>query len=379
MSDDTLPTIWEADPHTLAKLRILEAYLKAWMPILSRLAKSKRGLERVVYIDAFSGPGRYSSGEKGSPLVAIEVAANFTPSLPVQIKMVFIEKRQDRWEQLERTLKDQAGRHRNLYIPRPLLGSAKECLGKIFKFRSAEIFVPTLVFLDQFGYSAVPMELAREIMSKKSCEIFSFMNWRDLNRYMTDETKWNGINRAFGGDEWKEVLEIQDTSKSRRFLQLYEKALRIRGGVEFLCTFSMHGNNGELIYWLVFCTNNIRGLEEMKKAMWKVDTSGEFKFSDRHSGQLRLLPGFNDEWLAQSLHQDLLGKEISLPELRLFVLTQTPCYKFSESLATLEKEKKLRVIRAPQGRRAGSFVKYQNDENYVVRFENPEIQLGLWS
>ena len=33
---DALPTTWAADPHTLAKHAILQRYLQAWFPILSR-------------------------------------------------------------------------------------------------------------------------------------------------------------------------------------------------------------------------------------------------------------------------------------------------------------------------------------------------------
>jgi hypothetical protein len=57
------------------------------------------------------------------------------------------------------------------------------------------------------------------------------------------------------------------------------------------------------LYWLIFCTNNIRGLEEMKKAMWRVDRSGTFRSSDRDEpSQLKMLDdAYDDEWLADTL------------------------------------------------------------------------------
>jgi len=89
MAEDTLPTVWDADPHTLAKLEILKAYLQAWMPILARQAASRdRGCE-IVYVDAFSGPGEYSGGEPGSPLVAIRVAQEHVSEFPTPIPDVF--------------------------------------------------------------------------------------------------------------------------------------------------------------------------------------------------------------------------------------------------------------------------------------------------
>jgi three-Cys-motif partner protein len=59
-------TRWPIEPHTQAKHLILARYLKAWLPIMA----SFNG--RIVYIDAFAGPGRYSKGEEGSPLIALK-------------------------------------------------------------------------------------------------------------------------------------------------------------------------------------------------------------------------------------------------------------------------------------------------------------------
>src|SRR5690242_20600084 len=61
-------TIWEIEPHTLAKHAILREYLGAWFPIISKFN------QRVVYLDGFCGPGEYKGGEPGSPIVALEVA-----------------------------------------------------------------------------------------------------------------------------------------------------------------------------------------------------------------------------------------------------------------------------------------------------------------
>ena len=61
-------TIWPIEPHTSAKHQILRKYLDAWLPILGTYNK------RIVYIDGFSGPGEYTGGEPGSPIIALEAA-----------------------------------------------------------------------------------------------------------------------------------------------------------------------------------------------------------------------------------------------------------------------------------------------------------------
>lgn len=61
-------TKWSFEPRTGAKHAILDAYLKAWFPILGKDHRE------IVYVDGFCGPGRYAGGEPGSPLVALQAA-----------------------------------------------------------------------------------------------------------------------------------------------------------------------------------------------------------------------------------------------------------------------------------------------------------------
>ena len=61
---------WKAEPHTLAKIEMLMAYLHAYFPILGT---SKRG-QPFLYVDGFAGPGEYTNSPTGSPLAALAAA-----------------------------------------------------------------------------------------------------------------------------------------------------------------------------------------------------------------------------------------------------------------------------------------------------------------
>jgi three-Cys-motif partner protein len=91
-----LGTVWELDPHTAAKHMILRRYLQAWLPILSRRN------ERVLYLDGFAGPGIYSEGEPGSPIIALRTAIAFTPRITADLLFLFIEADRPRYESLQR-------------------------------------------------------------------------------------------------------------------------------------------------------------------------------------------------------------------------------------------------------------------------------------
>ncbi len=360
---DTLPTVWPADPHTLAKHAILGGYLQAWMPILSRQLK---GSDRILFVDGFAGPGVYEKGEDGSPILALKTALSQAEAeqFATPVHLLFIEKDPERFEQLKKslaTLTSRVDANPKVVLLEPQLGDCETILTNELAQHSASgrRFGPALVFLDQFGYSAVSMDMVSRILAFPMCEIFAYLQWRDLNRFMSDPTKWPGIDRAFGGEEWKPAIKMKGKPREKFLLDTYRNQLINRGAAKYVWNFAMCGDGGELHYWLFFATGNLRGLEEMKKAMWKVDESGGFRFSDGDDpNQLSLIHDATQEWLANHLGRLLVGKTLPVTEIQTFVLTQTPCYLFNDALSLLETQHRLKPVDAPAARRKGSFKKY---------------------
>ena len=88
-------TVWELEPHTRAKHAILRRYLQAWTPILSM-----GGFPQIAYIDGFAGPGRYSKGEDGSPVIALRIAVEQTAQ-NTTVMFLFVELKQERADVLQ--------------------------------------------------------------------------------------------------------------------------------------------------------------------------------------------------------------------------------------------------------------------------------------
>ncbi len=363
--NDTLPTVWDADAHTLAKHKILAEYLCAWMPIMTK--RFQRGPLR--YIDAFAGPGAYTDGSPGSPIIALKVALGWRREpFARPIDATFVEQDAERHALLTdalRRLADEHGQSPNVRWQAPVLGDGETVLRQMLDRPG---FGPALVFLDQFGYSQVSMDLIGAIIRCPSSEVFAFLNWRDMNRWMNDPNKAPGITRAFGGDEWRTVFELPESKRQAGMLAAYETALEKKAGVRYRCRFDMRDKNDKLLYWLFFCSSSPRGLEEMKRAMWKVDETGQFHFSDRHAGQPFLLKGFTQEWLAGALFDQFDGQELTVRAIFEHVLVHTPCYQYNTALGHLERSGDAAMVNPPEKRRRGSFAKYLDDENVRVRF-----------
>ncbi len=358
---DTLP-IWVGSAHTFAKHRILEMYLKAWMPIMSRQSH-KLGISKaeLLFVDGFAGPGHYAGGEDGSPILAIKLVLSHSHDFHVPISFLFIEENPERHFALSNAIEqyrkemDKSSRIKSTNVKK---GNCEEVLNQVLDEyeKNRHKIGPAFFFLDQFGFSSVSMELIHRIMTQRQCEIFSYLNWDHMNRFLIDSTKWPSLDRTFGGPEWREALELETYKRSVFILKTYRAALKEKAGSRYVWHFAMCDANGKLLYWLFFCTNSLRGLEEMKRAMWKVDSAGGFRFSDKDNpSQLSLFKDYQNEMLAEDLAAALQGETLTVSQVKEFVFTQTPAYKYIKALKLLEENNRLTVVNPPPSRRKGTF------------------------
>jgi len=368
---DSLPTIWAMEKHTLAKHSILKTYLKAWVPIMSR--QSQRigvGRQPLLFVDGFAGPGVYEEWQDGSPILALKAILDHSVELPVPVRFVFIEKDPDRYKNLSDLvdkMRDRINSSQRIHKVEIKPGECEQLLSSMLDDieKRQEQLGPAFLFLDQFGYSDISMKLIKRIMRQSLCEVFSYLNWDHMNRFISDKDKWPAISNAFGGDEWKEVFKLEQKERAGFMLKAYRDALKTKAGSQYVWHFDMCDSDDTLIYWLFFCTNNLRGLEEMKKSMSNVGQTGGFRFSDKDTpSQLYLFSSYKPETLAEELSSKLRGKILSVYEVKEFVLTETPAYLFKHALKLLEKGRLLEIVNEPADRRKGTF----SDEKMQIKF-----------
>jgi len=80
-----LGTVWDLEPHTAKKHEILRRYFEAWLPIMVKWNS------RVLFIDGFAGPGEYSKGEDGSPVIVLKAARDHTHKFESELVCLFVE------------------------------------------------------------------------------------------------------------------------------------------------------------------------------------------------------------------------------------------------------------------------------------------------
>lgn len=263
-------TIWPAEPHTLAKHAILQGYLEAWFPILARYQG------RLVYYDGFAGPGRYSKGEDGSPIIALRVAAHHRTKLASELVFLFVENRADRADHLEH-VEIPALQLQSNFKARVLRTDFESALSSTLDYldKHGLRIAPTFAFIDPFGIKGLPFSLVRRLLARPRCEVLITFMTETIQRFVTELPQH--VNTLIGRADAFSVIEMaSDRVLTAR--QLYEASLRDAAG--FVRFFHMRDRDNAPIYDLFFASNNDLGHYKMKEAMWRVDGTGSYSFSD---------------------------------------------------------------------------------------------------
>jgi three-Cys-motif partner protein len=306
---------WKAEPHTLAKLDILRRYLGAWFSILYNVPS----VGELVYIDAGCGPGQYVDGEDGSPVLALKTAALSKNPRSIKTRFYFI----DHTPAILALAKENCAKvngpinSERQFINDSIDGALPRLID-ILKLldTSSSFLIPIFVFIDGYG-NASPMNLLWQILERRSSEIFILYSSKDTFRNINHPEGRTRIVEAFGTDA---VLDIPEEER----VLFYHKQLRRRA--DFVSAFEMQKTSRHTFHHLFFATNNPKGFIRMKEAMWKVDQSGDLRFSDALAASDSAIFDGNivaPETLRHELCHQYSGKSVLCEKMRDFVELNT--------------------------------------------------------
>ncbi len=314
-------TIWELEPHTAAKHQILRKYLGGWLPIMTRYH------ERVIYIDGFAGPGRYLRGEEGSPIIALKAALEHRQPITAEVVFAFIELDEARVTHLRSEI-DQMALPPNFKVDTVCAAfddTLKEVLGALDEKKAT--MAPAFAFIDPFGFAQTPFTVVQRLMANPRCEVLINFTYESISRWLGHADLPATFDRLFGTRDWREALDIADAGDKKQFLHhLYAHQLKEAAGIRYVRSFQMLDKGNRTEYFLFFGTNHITGLKIMKAAMWDVDPSGRFQFSDFTNPDQPVLfqvdPDY--EFLSDQIREHFADRAAPVEEIEEFVLAATP-------------------------------------------------------
>jgi len=263
--------MWECGPRTKVKLQILDTYLGAWFNIL------KSNFSRVVYLDTFCGPGMYTTGEDGSPIVALKQAEKASVGFPnFRPEFIFIdndEKHLDNLKGLEE-FKRLSSKFRVHTFNGDFLEVIDEALGRV----SINQNTPLFSFVDPFNVKVIPFASIGKLMKyNERSELFVNFFGGTANRCYNHPVRSTAeqVAHVLG-----KVIDIPDGEEDR--LKVIFDAYQGQLGTlaPFVRKFQFRDETNVRDNALYFVCNHKLGLQRMKEAMWKIDPINGQNFSE---------------------------------------------------------------------------------------------------
>jgi three-Cys-motif partner protein len=252
---------------------MLRGYLEAWFPIILQ-----GGFRGLTYFEGFAGPGEYSGGESGSPIIALNALLEQRQILGTaqMARFVFIELDSRRKEHLDSVLNAMKQRVPGNVEVYTELGSFDQLMEPMID-RARAWHIPLFANLDEWGADVPYTHLERLAGIPRSEVMVTFLS--DFFRRAARMQDLDKADRQFGSRDWRRVADLPSGPEKLRFLVAeYKRTLR-RAGFQQTLAFEMVDEGGHGFY-LVFGTKHRLGLERMKTAMWQIDRVYGVRFRD---------------------------------------------------------------------------------------------------
>jgi len=310
----------EAKEQSEVKAAIVRKYFMAWFNAIKNTVNSS-GDKKVAYLDLFAGPGRYEDGTTSTPLLVLQEAIAH-PELCKILVTIFNDKNDTNSKSLQSAIDELEGIEKLKYAP--VVENYEVGTQIVKKFESMN-FVPTLFFVDPWGYKGLSLKLINSVLKDWACECIFFFNYTRINMGLSNDIVKKHMDALFGEERAEELrTQLENITPAKRELAIVEaicKALIDLGG-KFVLPFTFKRPDGSRTsHHLIFVSKHPLGYKIMKSVMAK-ESSGhdqgvpsfEYNPSYRSEGLLFDFARPLDE-LEEMLLDEYAGKTMTMEEI----------------------------------------------------------------
>lgn len=264
----------EVTDQSRVKGAIVSKYFWAWAKVMVAVSK-KHGGDRISYIDLFAGPGRYADNTESTPMLVLRSAVE-DPDLRRMLVTIFNDKDSDNIHALETTI-EQTPEFRQLRHKPKIFNS--EVGDQIVAQLEETDLVPTLFFVDPWGYKGLSLRLVNSVLKNFGSDCIIFFNYNRIRMGLNNDAVKQHMEALFGVDRAARLRSrLEGLNAQEGELAVVEKiaeALKEMGG-KFVLPFRFRDERGtRTSHHLIFVSKHFRGYEIMKDIMARESSAAD--------------------------------------------------------------------------------------------------------
>ncbi len=339
------------EEQSVIKTTLVQNYFKAWTKIM--LPRVNRTGNRLAYVDLFSGPGQYDDGSASTPLWILDYAIGDS-ELRTRLATTFNDKNSEFTARLRSNIAALPGIEQLAHQPQV---TNFEVGRDIVDMLRGGTLVPTLSFIDPFGYRGLSLALVGNAIKSWGCDCIFFFNYNRINAALTNPSVPESINDLFGAERAARLRQKVNylTSDARRTTIISEltEAIKEVGG-RIVLPFEFQSQHGvRPSHYVIFVSKAFIAYHIMKEVMWKESSDigdvRSFKYVPIRSTQMSLFPDFGKDHsiplLKDVLLQNYRGRVITVWDVYEGITPDTPytLKNLKDALLELEVEERITI------------------------------------
>lgn len=259
----------EQKEQSLIKARIVEKYFWAWAKVIISKVKGSSSVQKIAYVDLFAGAGRYKDGSKSTPVKVLETAIADTDMRNMLVS-IFNDADVENVNSLQQAIDSIPGIENLKYRPQISKYEVGEDIVKTFQSMK---LVPTLLFVDPWGYKGLSLQLVNSVVKDWGCDCIFFFNYNRINMGLNNDSVKEHINALFGqvrADQLRERLKtLTPQERELTVVEYICEALKEMGGKYVLPFRFRHEMGNRTSHHLIFVSKHPKGYGIMKEIMAK--------------------------------------------------------------------------------------------------------------
>lgn len=261
----------EQREQSLIKSEIVGKYFWAWSKVI--IPSAKKFIKKIGYIDLFAGPGIYQDGTKSTPILILERAIE-EPDMRDMLVTLFNDANPDHAASLKKAIDSLPGIKSMKYAPRVSDDEVDIGFEKVFKDKH---LIPTLLFLDPWGYKGISIELIGSVLKHWGCDCILFFNYNRIQVSLTNPRVTEHMDALFGkerAEKLRQELErVPPDEKELSIIEAITEALHDAGAAYVLPFCFKDARRNCTSHHLILATKHPRGYQIMKDIMAGESTS----------------------------------------------------------------------------------------------------------
>lgn len=253
--------------QSIVKSAIVAKYFWAWAKVIISTARKNRRQAKIAYIDLFAGPGRYEDNTKSTPLLVLEKAIS-EPDLAQSLVTMFNDRDENNSCSLEQAIKALPGIESLKYPPQVYNWEIGTAI--VEQFERMQL-IPTLFFVDPWGYKGLSLRLVNSVLKNWGCDCIFFFNYNRINMGLNNEKVEEHMDALFGEERAGEIrprlLALKPVEREMMIVEELSQALK-SAGHRFVLPFRFKNDQGtRTSHHLIFVSKDFKGYEIMKSIM----------------------------------------------------------------------------------------------------------------